>query len=99
MENVLLTDDEAFFVYALGSGLPVFTLSLVKGADSAADQSRSSTVEYSATMMAKYAGNLIGLPIMTALWSQGISLGGSALGLPYFTSAVCYSPSLNTRKC
>jgi hypothetical protein len=94
VEHVILTDNEAFFVYALGSALPVFTLSLVNSAESNRDQLRSSTVEYSATMIAKYTGNLVGLPIMTALWSHGIALGGIALGLPYFASAVCHLISI-----
>jgi hypothetical protein len=45
-------------------------------------------MDYSLTMIAKYAGNMIGLPLMTVLWAKGIGMGGQALGLPYFASAV-----------
>jgi hypothetical protein len=33
-------------------------------------------------------GSLIGLPLMTVAWAKGIGIGGTALGLPYFLSAV-----------
>jgi hypothetical protein len=68
--------------------LPVFTLSLVKDPAVGGDEAQSAAMDYSVTMIAKYAGNMVGLPIMTVLWAKGIGLGGAALGLPYFASAV-----------
>ena len=81
----------AFFVYALGSALPVFTLSLVKD-PAVAGKANSNAQDYSIVMIAKYAGNLIGLPLMTIVWATGIGIGGAWLGSPYFLSAVSFFP-------
>jgi hypothetical protein len=48
-------------------------------------------MDYSVIMIGKFAGNMCGLPTMTVLWTKGIGLGGSLLGLPYFTSGVSTS--------
>lgn len=39
-------------------------------------------------MLVKTVGSLVGAPVMTLAWVKGIGLGGAALGLPYFLSAV-----------
>lgn len=72
----------------MGSALPVFTLSLVKDPKIAGDVSETNALDYSIVMIAKYAGNVIGLPLMTVVWAKGIGTGGAALGSPYFLSAV-----------
>ena len=77
----------AFFVYALGSAIPEFTLSLVAH-HSVAGESKSNAMDYSVIMICKFAGNMCGLPTMTVLWTKGIGFGGWLLGLPYFTSGV-----------
>ncbi|EFX02260.1 hypothetical protein CMQ_2309 [Grosmannia clavigera kw1407] len=100
----------ALLVYALGSVLPVFTLSLLKSpaivlpetvATSVAASSTTSaaptdpeTQIFAIVMLAKTLGSLIGAPLMAALWVWGITLGGLALGLPYFVSACCYSVAI-----
>jgi hypothetical protein len=73
-------------VYALGSALPVFTMSLVKSPLIAL--ANSDNQDFSIVMLTKTLGSLIGAPLMTILWVHAIRLGGVGLGLPYFTSAV-----------
>lgn len=99
----------ALLVYALGSALPIFTLSLLKspaicspGADSRADEDREAlspgadaeTHIFSIVMLVKTLGSLLGAPLMAFLWVRGIGLGGAALGMPYFVSAGCYAAAI-----
>lgn len=94
----------ALFVYALGSALPIFTLSLLKSPLIASttrrpaeeDEQLSSAGEldmhiFSIVMLVKTLGSLIGAPLMAVLWVKGIGLGGFALGMPYFVSSACYA--------
>jgi len=76
----------ALMVYALGSALPVFTMSLVKSQLIALGD--SDTQDFSIVMLTKTLGSLVGAPLMASLWIQAIKLGGAGLGLPYFVSAV-----------
>lgn len=91
----------SLFVYALGSALPIFTLSLLKspaissttqqdGFDAAADTDVETHI-FSIVMLVKTLGSLVGAPLMAFLWVRGIGLGGAALGMPYFVSAACYT--------
>lgn len=48
----------------------------------------SAQQDYSVVMLVKTVGSLVGAPVMTLAWVKGIGLGGAALGLPYFLSAV-----------
>lgn len=99
----------ALLVYALGSALPVFTLSLLKSpaicspaADNREDDGRESsspgadsqTHIFSIVMLVKTLGSLLGAPLMAFLWVRGIGLGGAALGMPYFVSAGCYAAAI-----
>ncbi|RYP35968.1 hypothetical protein DL766_002238 [Monosporascus sp. MC13-8B] len=75
--------------YALGSALPVFTLSLLKSpsvSPKQEDQAHDSTEThlFSIVMMTKTLGSLLGAPLMAFLWVRGIATGGSAMGTPYF---------------
>ena len=45
---------------------------------------------YGIVMLARTAGTMLGLPMMAAFWANGISVGGLALGSPYFLSAAFY---------
>lgn len=97
----------ALFVYALGSALPIFTLSLLKSPSitSAGETTReddndtitpddSSEVQthiFSIVMLVKTLGSLIGAPLMAFLWVRGIGLGGAALGMPFFASTALYA--------
>jgi hypothetical protein len=74
-------------VYALGSALPVFTMSLVKSPLIALPG--SDIQDFSIVMLTKTLGSLVGAPLMTVLWVQAIKIGSMGLGLPYFVSAVC----------
>ncbi|KAJ4409723.1 hypothetical protein N0V82_009412 [Gnomoniopsis sp. IMI 355080] len=91
------------FVYALGSALPIFTLSLLKSpaissvtGDSierggeAASTGEVETHIFSIVMLVKTLGSLLGAPLMAVLWVRGIGLGGAALGMPYFVTCACY---------
>ncbi|KAK6209050.1 hypothetical protein LQW54_006650 [Pestalotiopsis sp. IQ-011] len=86
----------ALLVYALGSALPVFTLSLLKSPaiqperDGVLSDKDTETHMFALVMMIKTLGSLVGAPLMAILWVRGISLGGMALGVPYFTSSACY---------
>jgi hypothetical protein len=78
----------ALVVYALGSALSVFTMSLVHIQDTARVPNTTAAQEYSIAVLAKTFGMLFGVPLMTAVWAKSITLGNAALGLPYFASAV-----------
>ncbi|KAF1913819.1 major facilitator superfamily domain-containing protein [Ampelomyces quisqualis] len=78
----------ALIIYALGSALPVFTISLIKSPLIA--QADSSMRDFSIVMLTKTLGSLVGAPLMTVLWVHAIKLGGVGLGLPYFVSACIY---------
>lgn len=78
----------ALIVYALGSALPVFTMSLVKSPLIAI--AGSDVQDFSIIMLIKTLGSLVGAPLMTVLWVHAIKLGGIGLGLPYFVSAAIY---------
>lgn len=81
--------ETALVIYALGSALGVFTISLVKSpAVALADQPHSETQDFNIVVLTKTLGFLLGTPFMTALWVKGIGLGGAGLGLPYFVSGV-----------
>ncbi|ROW09881.1 hypothetical protein VPNG_06294 [Cytospora leucostoma] len=95
----------ALLVYALGSALPIFTLSLLKSPSiSSTTPSTPNEVDgrtppstgdvethvFSVVMLVKTMGSLLGAPLMAVLWVKGIGLGGIALGLPYFVSGGCY---------
>ncbi|KAF2791103.1 hypothetical protein K505DRAFT_364116 [Melanomma pulvis-pyrius CBS 109.77] len=78
----------ALMIYALGSALPVFTMSLVKSPLIALAD--SDIQDFSIVMLTKTLGSLVGAPLMTVLWMHAIKLGGIGLGLPYFVSASIY---------
>ncbi|EMD89662.1 hypothetical protein COCC4DRAFT_68476 [Bipolaris maydis ATCC 48331] len=78
----------ALILYALGSALPVFTMSLVKSPLIAL--AHSDVQDFSIVMLTKTLGSLVGAPLMTVLWVQAIKLGGIGVGLPYFFSACIY---------
>ncbi|KAI8675930.1 hypothetical protein NCS57_00495800 [Fusarium keratoplasticum] len=87
----------SLFVYALGSALPIFTLSLLKSpaicppyTGDATDPSNPESHIFSIVMLVKTVGSLLGAPLMAALWVRGIGIGGMAFGMPYFVSATCY---------
>jgi hypothetical protein len=82
----------ALIIYALGSALPVFTMSLVKSPLIAL--TKPDIQDFSIVMLTKTLGSLVGAPLMTVLWVQAIELGGAGLGLPYFVSAVSCNPTL-----
>jgi hypothetical protein len=76
----------ALVIYALGSALPVFTMSLVKSPLIALAD--SDVQDFSIVMLTKTLGSLVGAPLMTVLWVWAIKIGSIGLGLPYFVSAV-----------
>ena len=75
-------------VYAMGSALPVFAMSLVKSPLIALAD--SDIQDFSIVILAKTLGSLVGAPLMTVLWMHAIKLGGAGLGLPFFISAVSF---------
>ncbi|KAH6620041.1 major facilitator superfamily domain-containing protein [Boeremia exigua] len=83
----------ALMIYALGSALPVFTMSLVKSQLIAIGD--SDTQDFSIVMLTKTLGSLVGAPLMASLWIQAIKLGGLGLGLPYLVSATIYATAAN----
>ncbi|OHE95015.1 major facilitator superfamily transporter [Colletotrichum orchidophilum] len=91
----------SLFLYALGSALPVFTLSLLKSPfispkrhDQLVNSADPESHIFSIVMMVKTLGSLLGAPLMMVLWVKSISLGGAALGIPYLVSASCYLAAL-----
>ncbi|KXH42889.1 major facilitator superfamily transporter [Colletotrichum simmondsii] len=91
----------SLFLYALGSALPVFTLSLLKSPfispkrhDQPVNSADPESHIFSIVMMVKTSGSLLGAPLMMVLWVKSISIGGAALGIPYLVSASCYLAAL-----
>jgi len=87
----------ALIIYALGSALPIFTLSLLKASSVSpphGDSAATETQIFSIVMLVKTAGSLVGAPLMAGLWIRGISLGGVALGIPYIISSAAYVVAL-----
>ena len=86
----------SLLIYAVGSALPIFTLSLLKSPaicpqrSSDDDQPEAENHIFSIVMLVKTLGSLIGAPLMAALWVGGIGVGGMALGMPFFVSSACY---------
>lgn len=87
----------SLLIYALGSPLPIFTLSLLKSPAIAPkhDGDLAASIDpethiFSLVVMVKTLGSLLGAPLMAALWVHGINTGGAALGTPFFVSAACY---------
>ncbi|KAH7127039.1 major facilitator superfamily domain-containing protein [Dendryphion nanum] len=78
----------ALVLYALGSALPVFTMSLVKSPLIAIAD--SDIQDFSIVILVKTLGSLVGAPFMAFTWVQAIRIGGAGLGLPYFVSAGVY---------
>jgi len=86
----------ALLLYALGSALPVFTLSLLKSPaiSPPTESTGKETQTFSIVMLVKTSGSLLGAPLMATLWAKGISMGGAALGMPYFVSSACYAMAM-----
>lgn len=89
----------SLLLYALGSALPVFTLGLLKSpsvspkyTDQTANSADPEAHIFSIVMMVKTLGSLVGAPLMTTLWVQGIVTG--ALGVPYVVSATLYGTAI-----
>ncbi|KAK8059925.1 MFS general substrate transporter [Apiospora saccharicola] len=87
----------SLLIYALGSALPIFTLSLLKSPAIAPkhDGDLAGSIDpethiFSLVVMVKTLGSLLGAPLMAALWVHGINTGDAALGTPFFVSAACY---------
>lgn len=88
----------SLLLYALGSALPVFTLSLLKSPSMSSTLNGGREVDavsvethvFSVVMLIKTLGSLVGAPLMATLLMYGISVGGAALGIPYFVSSFCY---------
>jgi MFS family permease len=74
-------------IYALGSALPVFTMSLIKTFS-------DHTEAYSIAVLAKTAGTLVGLPTMVAVYSGSLGHKGWALGWIYWVSAMGFLAGL-----
>ncbi|QKD60683.2 uncharacterized protein FOBCDRAFT_253526 [Fusarium oxysporum Fo47] len=88
----------SMFVYALGSALPIFTLSLLKSPvispPHISDSSDPEPHIFSIVMLVKTVGSLLGAPLMAALWVRGLGIGGMALGMPFFISQACYAVAI-----
>ncbi|KAF5025989.1 hypothetical protein F66182_1930 [Fusarium sp. NRRL 66182] len=91
----------SMLVYALGSALPIFTLSLLKSpalsprqAEDTPDSLDLESHVFSIVMLVKTAGSLIGAPLMAGLWVRGIDIGGAAFGMPFFASSACYGVAI-----
>jgi len=94
------------FVYAIGSALPVFMLSLLKSPAITGSSDYDVLTPgcpdmqiFSIVMLVKTMGSLIGAPLMATLWFRGIAVGGGALGIPYFVSAACYVAAVAVISC
>jgi len=66
-------------------------MSLVKSPLIALQDAHTNTQDFSIVMLTKTLGSLLGAPLMTVTWVQGIKSGGVGLGLPYFISAVSWN--------
>ncbi|KAM0189046.1 hypothetical protein ACHAPI_010316 [Fusarium lateritium] len=91
----------SMFVYALGSALPIFTLSLLKSpsisppyTENIEGPSDPESHIFSVVMLVKTAGSLLGAPLMATLWVRGLDIGGTAMGMPFFISGACYTVAI-----
>jgi len=75
-------------IYALGTAAAVFILSLIKSPIVSAKEDHASGRDFSIVFLTKTIGTLIGTPLMTAIWVQGLAAGGAQLGLPFFATSV-----------
>ena len=88
----------SLLVYALGSALPIFTLSLlrspavvpVENGSNGGEARGTETQIFSIVMLVKTLGSLVGAPLMALAWVEGIAVGGAGQGIPFFFSAVFY---------
>ncbi|KAK4124414.1 hypothetical protein N657DRAFT_572153 [Parathielavia appendiculata] len=80
----------ALLVYALGIALPMFTYSLLKAAGTGLEhhqrEDASGMQLFSAVMLVRTVGTLVGAVVMPSLWVAALGAGGWALGLPQFAS-------------
>lgn len=88
----------SLLLYALGSALPVFTMSLLRSPAVSPAQAGSEATDagaemhvFSIVMLVKTLGSLVGAPLMAGVWMRGIAAGGAGLGYPYFVSAASYA--------
>jgi hypothetical protein len=87
-------------IYAFGSALPVFTMSMVRVSEKLDGGEEVRGVhgrDYSIVILAKTFGTLIGVPLMTTIWAEGIALGNGFMGLPFYASSVSRIHLLHTR--
>ena len=87
----------SLLLYALGSALPVFTMSLLKSPAVSSSHVRgeeegeeTTHVLFSVVMLVKALGSLVGAPLVAGAWVRGIAVGGGGMGIPFFVSAGCY---------
>lgn len=83
----------SLLIYAVGSALPIFTLSLLKSpaiCPQSTDGSEAENHIFSLVMLVKTVGSLLGAPLMAILWVNGLQIGGLALGMPFFVSGMSY---------
>lgn len=75
-------------VYTLGTAAPVFIMSLIKSPVVSAKDDSTSGRDFSIFFIVKEVGVLVGTPLLTALWVQGLEVGGLEFGLPFFVTSV-----------
>ncbi|KAK4237092.1 major facilitator superfamily domain-containing protein [Achaetomium macrosporum] len=85
----------SLLLYAMGIALPMFTYSLLKSPSMGLKEEEGQGPDtgmhlFSVVMLVRTVGTLLGAVVMPSLWVMGVGIGGSALGLPYAASAVCY---------
>ncbi|KAH0547621.1 hypothetical protein GP486_008414, partial [Trichoglossum hirsutum] len=77
----------ALILYTLGSSLGLFMLSLLTSAAYDAIDTVHTARIYSASGLVEAIGSLVGVPLITALWTVSINAGGLALGFPFLVSS------------
>ncbi len=74
---------KALGIYALGSGLGLFMLSLLTTKTFKHLDEQHTAQLYSAVVLVETVGEVVGIPILSSTMIAGISIGGYGVGLPF----------------
>jgi len=82
---------KALGIYALGSGLGLFMLSLLTTKTFKHLDEQHTAQLYSAVVLVETVGEVVGIPILSSTMIAGISIGGYGVGLPFYVCAVSFT--------
>lgn len=78
-------------LYALGTGLSLFLLSLLTSETFGTLDEQHTARVFSAVGLIETLGEMSGIPLLSSAWICGIKVGGMGLGLPFYVCSVSHS--------